>query len=86
MSKKLDNYTGEYAGVTKLDHDSAVLLKKQIEEMVEIGLYDQWYEDALVQMIFEKDFSLYYQDIGNFEWTEVDCVDDLVLAKKIHQK
>ncbi len=84
MSKDLDNYYGEYAGVTKLDHDSALKMKEEMDSMIEEGFYDQWYENALVQLIFKNDFKLYYIDISNYEWTEVDSVNDLLLAKRIH--
>lgn len=84
MSKELEEYDGEYAGVTKLDKESAQKLYRCIEEMIEDGLYNQWYENALVQMIFNEDFELYYKDICNYKWTEVDCVDDMLLAKQIH--
>ena len=86
MSKDLDNYYGEYAGITKLDHDSALLMKKEMESMIEEGFYDQWYENALVQLIFKNDFKLFYTDISNYEWTEVDSVNDLLVAKQIHLK
>ena len=84
MSKELDHYYGEYAGITKLDRNSAQLLEYEIEKMVDNGYYDQWYENALVQMIFEDDFDLYYVDISDYEWTEVDSVSDLIHAKNIH--
>lgn len=86
MSKALTSYSGEYAGVTKLDVISAARLKQKIEDMVGSGLYNNWYEDALVQMIFEEDFHLFVQDISMYEWTEVDNVDDLMYAKSIHMK
>lgn len=84
MSKDLENYYGEYAGMTKLDASSAQLLKIEMEHMIEEGYYDQWYENALVQMIFQDDFQLYYKDIYEYEWTEVDCVSDLIHAKRLH--
>ncbi|MEG2930006.1 MAG: hypothetical protein RR846_10730 [Oscillospiraceae bacterium] len=84
MSKELDEYYGEYAGVTKLDRSSANILKEKMIEMVEDGMYDQWYENALVQLIFDDDFALYHKDISEFQWTEVDKVGDMLLAKKIH--
>ncbi len=84
MSKDLDNYYGEYAGVTKLDHKSALLMREEMDNMIEEGFYDQWYENALVQLIFKNDFKLYYTDISNYDWTEVDSVNDLLLAKRIH--
>lgn len=84
MSKDLDNYYGEYAGITRLNDDSCKKLKECIDIMVGNEMYDQWYENALVQMIFNEDFSLYYKDIKDYRWTEVDCVDDMLLAKQIH--
>lgn len=86
MSKDLDEYYAEYAGITRLDRISAMKLKRCVEEMVDCGMYDQWYENALIQMIFNEDFGLYYRDICNYQWTEVDCVNDLLLAKQIHMK
>lgn len=86
MSKELAQYYGEYAGVTKLNRASSLMLKTCIEEMVDSGMYDQWYENALVQMIFNDDFELYYEDIKDYKWTEVDCVDDMLLAKQIHME
>ncbi|MCI8455431.1 MAG: hypothetical protein HFE84_12590 [Lachnospiraceae bacterium] len=86
MSKDLDSYYGEYAGVTKLDRASALLMRTEIDSMIEDGNFDQWYENALVQLIFKNDFCLYYKDICEYEWTEVDCVSDLIVAKTIHMK
>lgn len=43
-------------GITKLDKTTASLLKDEIEILVNDEGYDQWYEDALVQMIFDSDF------------------------------
>lgn len=84
MSKELDEYYGEYAGVTKLDKTSSAELCKHLEEMVEMQMYDQWYENVLVQMIFNYDFDLFYRDIRDYKWTEVDCVGDMLLARQIH--
>ncbi len=84
MSKDLDAYYGEYAGLTKLDHNSALVMRDEMNLMVEEGYYDQWYENALVQLIFKENFHLYYEDICEYEWTEVDCVSDLIRAKNIH--
>ena len=35
-------------------------------------------------MIFDKNFELYYKDICEYQWTEVDTVDDLIKAKEIN--
>ncbi|MBD5537232.1 MAG: phosphocholine cytidylyltransferase family protein [Lachnospiraceae bacterium] len=84
MSKNLDKYFGEYAGVTKLDNESAHMLREEIEYMLSEGMYDQWYENALVQLIFDDAFKLFFEDIGAYKWTEVDSVSDMLLAKTIH--
>lgn len=84
MSKGLDEYCGEYAGIAKLDKKSLPLYKEEVESMIKNGLYDQWYEDALVEMIFKNNFAVFYKDISEYDWTEIDCVSDLVFAKKIH--
>lgn len=86
MSKDLDSYYGEYAGLTKLDRASALEMRTELETMVEDGFYDQWYENALVQLIFKNDFKLFYIDIADYDWTEVDSVNDLLHAKQIHTK
>ncbi|MBR2215361.1 MAG: phosphocholine cytidylyltransferase family protein [Selenomonadaceae bacterium] len=84
MSKELEEYYGEYAGVTLLDVNSALKLKDEIISMVDSGDYNQWYENALVRMIFSEDFKLGYVDICDYDWTEIDDVNDLLHAKKIH--
>ena len=72
-------------GVTKLDAVSSRFLLEQMEQMVSEGMYNLFFEDALVQMIFDKSFELFYKDINDYQWTEVDRVDDLLRAKEIHK-
>jgi choline kinase len=86
MSKELKDYYGEYGGVTLLNSNSAILLKNEIEDMIGEGYITQWYEDALVQMIFRYNFKLGYIDIANYDWTEIDEVNDLVRAQNIYHK
>lgn len=86
MSKNLKNFYGEYAGITKLDKHTAKEFYEEVSKMIEHGYYEQWYEDALVQMIFNDDLDLYYEDICDYKWTEVDEVDDLLCAKNIQIK
>lgn len=86
MSKDLDEYDGEYAGVSKLDRVSANKLLEEIDMMMEEEQYTQWYENALVQMIFRENFKLGYIDISSYQWTEVDTVRDMYYAQKINAK
>ena len=83
MSKNLTEYFGNYASITKLDAVSSRFLLEQLNQMVNEEMYNLFFEDALVQMVFQKNFELYYKDIMEYKWTEVDCVDDLLKARQI---
>lgn len=83
MSKNLTEFLGNYASVTKLDAVSSRFVLEQLVQMVNEGMYNLFFEDALVQLIFDKNFELYYSDIKDYQWTEVDNVDDLLKARQI---
>lgn len=86
MSRNLTDFFANYSSVTKLDAVSSRFLSEQLDSMVNDGMYDLFFEDALVQMIFESDFELFYKDIKGYEWTEIDNVDDLLRAREIQRK
>jgi choline kinase len=86
MSKNLTEFFGNYASVIKLDAVSSRFVLEQLDQMVNEGMYNLFFEDALVQMIFDKNFELYYKDIKNYQWSEIDNVDDLLKAKEIHHQ
>ena len=85
MSKKLENFSAKYCCMTKLDPVSSRLLKQEVDEMVNSNMYDQFFEDALVQMIMFHDFQLSCVDISGMKCAEVDGVDDLLNAQMIQQ-
>ena len=85
MSKKLENYTAKYCCMTKLDPVSSRLLKEEVDSMINSNMYDQFFEDSLVQMIMFHDFQLFCEDISGKKWAEVDTVDDLLTAQEIHR-
>ena len=85
MSKKLENFSAKYCCMTKLDPVSSRLLKDEIDSMIKGNMYDQYFEDSLVQMIMFHDFQLSYVDIAGQKWAEVDTVDDLLVAREIHR-
>ena len=86
MSKKLENFNAKYCCMTKLDLVSSRLLKQEVDSMINGNMYDQYFEDSLVQMIMFHDFQLYCEDIAGKKWAEVDGVDDLLTAQQIHQE
>ncbi len=85
MSKKLEHFTAKYSCMTKLDPVSSRLLKEEIDSMINSNMYDQYFEDSLVQMIMFHDFQLFCEDIAGKKWAEVDTVDDLLTAQEIHR-
>lgn len=86
MSKSLSEFYAQYVSITKLDAVSARFLIEELENMVNGEMYTQLFEDALVQMIFENDFDLYYKDIKGYQWAEVDTVNDLIVAQEVQNK
>ena len=85
MSKKLEHFTAKYCCMTKLDPVSSRLLKQEVDSMIYDNMYDQYFEDSLVQMIMFHDFQLFFRDIAGKKWAEVDTVDDLLAAQEIHR-
>lgn len=86
MSKKLATSNARYSCMTKLDPVSARLVKQEVDEMIHSNMYDQYFEDSLVQLIMFHDFQLNAVDISGHEWSEVNEVDDLMKAQSIHRK
>ena len=85
MSKKLEHFSAKYCCMTKLDPVSSRLLKEEIDSMINGNMYDQFFEDSLVQMIMFHGFQLFCEDIKGEKWSEVDTVDDLLAAQEIHR-
>ena len=86
MSKKLEHFSAKYCCMTKLDPVSSRLLNQEIDSMINSNMYDQYFEDGLVQMIMFHDFQLFCKDIAGMKWAEVDTVDDLLTAQEIHRE
>ena len=86
MSKKLESFTAKYCCMTKLNPVSSRLLKQEVDSMINSNMYDQYFEDSLVQMIMFHDFHLSCVDIAGKKWAEVDGVDDLLAAQQIHRE
>ena len=82
----LEHYSAKYSCMTKLDPVSSRLLKEEMDSMINSNMYDQYFEDCLVQMIMFHDFQLFCQDIAGMKWSEIDMVDDLLEAQEIHRE
>lgn len=83
MSKDLKETSGEYVGITVLKQEDSNKLMKKVKTMVSNEQYCEWYETAIVDMIFTEGFALNVVDASKYLWTEIDNINDLMKAKEI---
>lgn len=83
MAKELETYSGEYVGITKFTPQDVEILLSEVEEMVFDNLYDQWYENALVQLSLTERYSFKTKDVCNYDWSEIDSVSNLLKIRQI---
>ena len=83
MAKELETYSGEYVGITKFTPQDVEILLSEVEEMVFDNLYDQWYENALVQLSLTERYSFKTKDVCDHDWSEIDSVSNLLKIRQI---
>lgn len=83
MGKELEDYSGEYVGITQYTPDGAKILCQEIEEMVNDGLYDQWYENGLVQLTLMMKNRYAVLDVCEYQWSEIDSIGNLLKISQI---
>ena len=83
MGKELDEYSGEYVGITKFTPEDAKRFSQEVDKMVNEELYDQWYENGLVQMSLMMQASFSVKDVCDCQWSEIDSIDNLLKIRQI---
>lgn len=83
MGKELVDYDGEYCGITKIANKDLISIIKQIDSMIMDGLYDQWYENALVQLMLNKEIAFIAKDANEYNWSEIDSINNLFKIRSI---
>lgn len=83
MGKELDLYSGEYVGITKYPAHEVQYILDEVDFMVYDNLYDQWYENALVQMSLNSTLRFKTVDISDYDWSEIDSIDNLMKIREI---
>lgn len=86
MGKELTTYDGEYVGISKFPKDSLDIFMGEIDKMVNDGLYDQWYENALVQLSLNAEAKIAARDASEYNWSEIDSIDNLLKIREIISK
>lgn len=88
MGKELEKYNGEYVGITKYTPEGCTILLEEINKMIYDDLYDQWYENALVQVSLNGVYNFKVIDAAEFEWSEIDSIENLLKIREIikHEK
>lgn len=74
-----DAAVGEYIGLTRVDPAEGPLLKAILEEFIEAGNVQVYYEDALEALGKERPVRI--ERIGGTRWVEIDDHDDLARAE-----
>ena len=83
MGKELSVYDGEYVGITKYTPEGCKQLLLEVESMVMDELYDQWYENGLVQMSLTDKYLFRTIDVCDYQWSEIDSIDNLLKIRHI---
>jgi choline kinase len=69
----------EYLGLTRIDPSHGELLARTLEDFVERGTVDVYYEDALVELAAQV--PLRTVGVDGLAWVEIDDHDDLAHAR-----
>lgn len=83
MGMGLTSPGGEYAGMTVLDGASAKKLRHRVEQMVEEGVINEWYETAVASLILDGEIEMGWCDVSRWPWAEIDTPDDLITAEVV---
>lgn len=80
VGKELERADGEYIGVCKFGPEEAAALIRQLDDLVEAGRTNEWYEAAFDRLV--PDHPLETVEARD-DWIEIDDRDDLRAARRI---
>ena len=83
MGKELEEYDGEYVGITKYVGAETKILLNEVDSMVLDNLYDQWYENALVQLSLNERHEFKTVNVCDYQWSEIDSINNLLKIRNI---
>ena len=71
----LEERTGEYIGIAKLEESFRRKFLGKLDEMISTQQHFKWWENVLYTLS-DKGESIYVRDIGGRFWSEIDCIAD----------
>ncbi|MCK9471833.1 MAG: phosphocholine cytidylyltransferase family protein [Bacilli bacterium] len=72
--KGLDDYSGEYVGIAKLNKGFLNRFNGRLEKLIEKQKHELWWENVLYSFIEEIDINV--KDIKGVFWSEIDFIED----------
>lgn len=71
---KLEEISGEYVGVAKLEKAFLSCFLERLNELITANQHGLWWEDVLYSYVKERD--IYIREIKGLFWAEVDFIED----------
>ena len=75
---------GEFIGVAKLSKDFCNLFSNSLDELIDSGGVNDYFE-AAIQPILKK-MDIHYVDVSEFPCMEIDFIEDLEKARSLFKK
>lgn len=72
--KGLEDYSGEYVGIAKLNKSFLNRFNGRLEKLIEKQKHELWWENILYSFIEEIDINV--KDIKGVFWSEIDFIED----------
>ena len=69
-----ENRTCEYVGLVKINKNFLPIFINQLNQMIDNGEYDKWWENTLYSMIDK--INIHTLDVGGKFWSEIDYWED----------
>lgn len=70
----IDETTGEYVGIAKINKTDIPFMKKRLNELINEQKHSYWWEDIFYRSLEQKDILI--KDIKGLFWAEVDYIED----------
>ena len=81
MKRNKESTYGRSIGIAKFSQGSAALFLREVDRLVEKGIKNAYYEEALANILPKTAFAVF--DVSRYTWIEIDETVEFEKAKKI---